>query len=84
MICCSTVSPFVSMAVAATGPVVAAVASARARVAVAVIGVARNVAVTIAYEEIADMNKTWFVPPIVIPIVLGLGLVVLMAVRTFS
>jgi hypothetical protein len=30
------------------------------------------------------MNKTWFVPPIVIPVVLGLGLVVLMAVRTFS
>jgi hypothetical protein len=42
------------------------------------------VGITIAYEEIADMNKTYFVPPIVIPIVLGLGLVVLMAVRVFS
>ena len=42
------------------------------------------VGITIAYEEITDMNKTYFVPPIVIPIVLGLGLVVLMAVRVFS
>lgn len=32
----------------------------------------------------ADMNKTWFVPPIVIPIVLGLGLAVLIAVRAFQ
>jgi hypothetical protein len=29
------------------------------------------------------MNKTWFVPPIVFPIVLGLGLLVLMSVRAF-
>jgi hypothetical protein len=30
------------------------------------------------------MNKTWFVPPIVIPIALGFSLVVLIAVRVFS
>jgi hypothetical protein len=30
------------------------------------------------------MNKTWFVPPIVIPVVLGLGLAVLTAFRAFS
>jgi hypothetical protein len=29
------------------------------------------------------MNRTWFVPPIVIPVVLGLGLMVLMSVRAF-
>jgi hypothetical protein len=30
------------------------------------------------------MGKTWFVPPIIIPIVLGLGLAVLIAVRAFQ
>jgi hypothetical protein len=30
------------------------------------------------------MNKPWFIPPIVLPILFGLGLVVLMAVRAFS
>jgi hypothetical protein len=27
------------------------------------------------------MNKTWFIPPVVIPIVLGLGLAALIAFR---
>jgi hypothetical protein len=30
------------------------------------------------------MNKTWFVPPIVVPILIGLGLAVLLAVRSFQ
>jgi hypothetical protein len=30
------------------------------------------------------MSKTWFVPPIVIPVLLGLGLVVLVATRVFQ
>jgi hypothetical protein len=30
------------------------------------------------------MSKTWFVPPIVIPTLLGLGLAVLLAVRALQ
>jgi hypothetical protein len=30
------------------------------------------------------MNKTWFIPPIVIPILIGLALVALFAVRGFD
>jgi hypothetical protein len=30
------------------------------------------------------MNKTWIVPPIVIPVLMGLGLAVLIAFRAFS
>jgi len=30
------------------------------------------------------MNKTWFVPPIVVPILIGLGLAALIAVRAFQ
>jgi hypothetical protein len=30
------------------------------------------------------MNKTWFVPPIVIPVLLGLGLAALIAFRALS
>ena len=30
------------------------------------------------------MSKTWFVPPIVIPLLLGVGLAVLIAVRAFQ
>jgi hypothetical protein len=30
------------------------------------------------------MKQTWFIPPIVIPTVLGLGLVVVIAVRAFQ
>jgi hypothetical protein len=30
------------------------------------------------------MNKTWFVPPIVIPALIGLGLVALIAFRALS
>ena len=30
------------------------------------------------------MNKTWFVPPIITPILIGLSLAVLIAVRAFQ
>jgi hypothetical protein len=30
------------------------------------------------------MNTTWFIPPIVIPILIGLGLVALIAARAFQ
>jgi hypothetical protein len=30
------------------------------------------------------MSKTWFVPPIVVPILIGLGLAALIAVRAFQ
>jgi hypothetical protein len=30
------------------------------------------------------MNKTWFIPPIVIPILMGLGLAALIAFRALS
>jgi hypothetical protein len=30
------------------------------------------------------MNKTWFVPPIVIPLLMGLGLAALIAFRVLS
>jgi hypothetical protein len=32
----------------------------------------------------AHMSKTWFVPPIVVPILIGLGLAALIAVRAFQ
>ena len=30
------------------------------------------------------MSKTWFVPPIVIPVLIGLGLAALIAFRAFA
>jgi hypothetical protein len=30
------------------------------------------------------MNETWFIPPIVIPILMGLGLAALIAFRAFA
>ena len=30
------------------------------------------------------MNKTWFVPPVVIPILIGLSLAALIALRAFQ
>lgn len=30
------------------------------------------------------MNKTWFIPPIVIPVLMGLGLAALIAFRALS
>jgi hypothetical protein len=30
------------------------------------------------------MNKTWFIPPIVIPVLIGLGLAALIAFRALS